>query len=302
MIGTNRKFDLNLLQTFAALLQTGQVTRAAAQLDVSQSAVSHSLAALRLHFGDPLFVRSGHSMAPTSRALALKEPVERILREIQEGVHARATFDPATASRTFKISLTDLSEYLFLAPLTTALRDMAPGCRLACVQANTRDIPRMLENGQLDVALGLLGMPRELRQQRLFGYELACIARHNHPVCKARVSKAQFQELPHIAISRTGEPEDLFDRQLNRAGLKRNVVLSLSHYLIAAHVVASTDLLSVLPAPAVKRLALQFNIRQLKMGFQTPSFVSTMYWHERFHLDPGAAWFRSLTTDFCRAG
>jgi len=302
MVLKPKRFDLNLLLTFDALMKTGQVTRAAELLNVTQSAVSHSMAVLRTHFGDPLFVRSGHAMVPTARALSLKEPVERICQELQEGVQSRARFTPSKASRTFTISLTDLSEYLFLAPLSTALRQRAPRCRLACIQAPAADIPRMLESGQIDIALGLLGMPGKLRQRRLFDYDLACIAQRSHPVCKGRISRAQFLEYPQIAISRAGELADQYDETLSRLKLRRNIVLSLSHYLIAAHVVANTDLIALLPAPAVSRLAVQFDIQVLEKGFQTPDFTSTMYWHERYHLDPGARWFRELATEFCRSG
>lgn len=160
----------------------------------------------------------------------------------------------------------------------------------------------MLESGQIDIALGLLGMPGKLRQRRLFDYDLACIAQRSHPVCKERISRAQFLEYPQIAISRAGELADQYDETLSRLKLRRNIVLSLSHYLIAAHVVASTDLIALLPAPAVNRLAVQFDIQVLEKGFQMPNFTSTMYWHERYHLDPEARWFRELAIEFCRSG
>jgi DNA-binding transcriptional LysR family regulator len=61
--------DLNLLRIFDILYDERNVTRAAARLFLTQSAVSHALARLRQELGDPLFMRipSGlHSLARPS--------------------------------------------------------------------------------------------------------------------------------------------------------------------------------------------------------------------------------------------
>lgn len=59
--------DQNLLLVLAVLLEEASVTRAAARLGRTQSAVSHALDRLRTVLGDPLFVRSGRRLFPTPR-------------------------------------------------------------------------------------------------------------------------------------------------------------------------------------------------------------------------------------------
>ena len=63
-----RTVDLNLLKAFDALMTERAVTRAASRIRLSQPAMSHALARLRLLFGDPLFVRHASGMEPTARA------------------------------------------------------------------------------------------------------------------------------------------------------------------------------------------------------------------------------------------
>lgn len=72
--------DLNLLVTYDALLTERSVTRAAARVGLSQSAMSHNLACLRSLFGDELLTRG---MRPTPRALALVNPVRIALSDIR---------------------------------------------------------------------------------------------------------------------------------------------------------------------------------------------------------------------------
>ena len=67
--------DLQHLRVLDVLLRERSLTRGAKVLDVSQPAVSKTLARLRRYFDDPLFVRVSHSMEPTPKALSLAEPV-----------------------------------------------------------------------------------------------------------------------------------------------------------------------------------------------------------------------------------
>ncbi|WP_341964147.1 LysR family transcriptional regulator [Pseudomonas sp. RC10] len=66
-----RNVDLNLMLTFSVLYRERSVTHTAMRLEVGQPAVSNSLAKLRLHFNDPLFIRAGRKMRPTSGADAI---------------------------------------------------------------------------------------------------------------------------------------------------------------------------------------------------------------------------------------
>src|SRR6185312_3746875 len=62
------RLDLNLLVALDALLEQRSVTRAAAQMGLSQPALSASLARLRRHFDDELLTRAGNSYRLTPLA------------------------------------------------------------------------------------------------------------------------------------------------------------------------------------------------------------------------------------------
>lgn len=101
--------DLNLLISLDALIEEANVTRAAARLNVSQPALSAQLARLRHIFGDPLLVPSetGRGMIATTRALALKHPLNAMLRDLEALVKRSAAFEPLTANRAFTIAAND---------------------------------------------------------------------------------------------------------------------------------------------------------------------------------------------------
>ena len=72
-------FDVRHLTILDTLFKELHVGRAAQRLNLSQPAISNSLAWLRRHFGDPLLVRGGRTLRLTPFAERLREPV-RLLR------------------------------------------------------------------------------------------------------------------------------------------------------------------------------------------------------------------------------
>lgn len=120
--------DDQLLVTFLFVLEESSVTRAAERLGVTQSSVSHSLARLRLFLGDKLFIRSGQSMLPTERALALKEPVQALLDGLEGLTHQRE-FDPQNETLFFIVAANDMQRELIFPTLLQELR--AEGVKIA---------------------------------------------------------------------------------------------------------------------------------------------------------------------------
>ena len=122
-----RKYDLNLLVALHALLRERSVTRAGERLGLSQSAMSSELRRLRQMFGDDLLVRVGRQNHLTALARELVEPVEQIVTAIGQTISRRPSFEPASETRTFTISMSDYAAWALLHPLVQRLQEEAPG-------------------------------------------------------------------------------------------------------------------------------------------------------------------------------
>jgi DNA-binding transcriptional LysR family regulator len=129
--------DLNLLQTFHAVRATGNVTRAAERLGVSQPTVSHALRRLRLALRDPLFVRSQRGMAVTPKGQRLAIAVEQALGTLHAALREEDTYDPAGSGRTFRLHMSDIGETIFLPRLMARIAHDAPGVRLEASSSTT---------------------------------------------------------------------------------------------------------------------------------------------------------------------
>ncbi|MEX3810325.1 LysR family transcriptional regulator [Paraburkholderia sp. BR13439] len=288
-----RRLDLNLLITLDVLLEEHNVTRAAERLNFSQPSVSVHLAKLRDVFGDPLLLPGPRGMRPTAKAQALREPLREALETLQRAVAPTSPFDPAAATQTWRIAATDYAESTIILPMLAGLRAAAPGTRLAIVEAVPPRLARQAEQGDIDIGFHTSeGAPEGLRRRVLFAERYVLVGRAGHPKLKRRPTLAQFCKLEHVIVSPDGGGFfGVTDETLAKLGLARKVVLSVPHFLFMQSVLASTDLVGMLPARLVRGLD---TLRMVEPPVEVPGYEMAMLWHERVHRDPAHQWLREF--------
>src|SRR5262249_36671728 len=146
--------DLHHLQVLDVLLREHSLTRAAKVLNVTQPALSKTLAHLRRHFDDPLFVRVALRMEPTLKALALKAPVAAILDSVRMLRSEHVLFDPRRSDRTFNFCVNDAGVIKLLPSLLGHLQQHAPHVHLRVMQLDAEHLEGWLESGKIDFAMG----------------------------------------------------------------------------------------------------------------------------------------------------
>lgn len=286
-----RRLDLNLLVTLDVLLSEHNVTRAAQRLNFSQPSVSVHLAKLRDVFGDPLLLPGPRGMRPTARAEALREPLRQALDALERAVSPASPFDPAEASHTWRVAAADYGELTVLLPALAGLRAAAPGSRLAVLELFPSRIARQAEQGEIDLALHTSeGAPSGMHRRVLFKERYVLVGRAGHPRLKRRPTLAQFCALDHVIVSPDGGGfRGITDEVLAQTGLARRVVLSVPHFLFMMSVLASTDLVAMLPSRLVRDTGV---LRVVEPPVEVPGYEMAMLWHERSHRDAGHQWLR----------
>jgi len=248
--------DLNLLVVLDELLRTRSTTKAARRLGRTQSAVSHALARLRVAFRDPLFVRAGPSLSPTSAAEALEAPLRSLLSEAQTILSgAEPSFDVARLERTFVLGGTDYAEIVLLPRLLPVLRRDAPGVDLV-TRFLGDDVDRALQAREIDLAYGASLRPLSgITVEKVAEVPMTVLLRRGHPALRARMTAQRYARLDHVLVTPRGLPGSSVDASLEPLGLTRRVVLRMPHFAAAAIVVAQTDLVVTMPADFAKGLA-----------------------------------------------
>lgn len=292
--------DLNLLVHLDALLAEAHVTRAAQRVGLTQSAMSRSLARLRDALGDPLLVRGGAGLVPTPRAQALTVPLRQHLGAIDALLGDAPAFAPSTARRAFTILMADYGA-LLLPPLLARLRAEAPGIDVFVLPSIERTGPD-LERLEVDLAIGpRLPSSAAIVWRRLYHEDFVVIARRGHPALRRGLDQRTFLALGHVSISPSGRPGSPVDDLLARKGLARRVALRVPSFLVAPMVVASSDLIGLLPRSMADHAAKTLPLAIYKAPLPFGGVTMELSWHERQRHDPGHAWFRALVETEAKA-
>ncbi|PZQ37101.1 MAG: LysR family transcriptional regulator, partial [Ectopseudomonas oleovorans] len=225
MITNLRQLDLNLLLVFDALMQEGNLTRAAQRLHLSQSTVSNALARLRQQLGEELFQRTARGMTPTARALALYPPVRQALQLLQAGLGPAEPFDARTP-HVFSLSLNDYAQAALLPMLQAHLARVAPLVELVAHSDDADNLLPRLESGALDLAIDYLHVDSpDLHYAPLREEALVVIGRQDHPAFVGGLSLKDYQQARHVIVTpRAGRGSPL-EIVLGSAKVRRQTAL-----------------------------------------------------------------------------
>ena len=289
------RLDLNLLVALDALLTERSVTRAAARLGLTQSAMSHNLARLRALFGDELLTRGSEGMRPTPRALALVDPVRVVLSRIEALVSRDKAFDPRTSERLFRIGLADSMEVLLGPVLLAHLCETAPGVRLRLHNIDTSRLLDDLDADRLDIAVGYgvfaQGQAHHKRRLLYTGSYL-CLFNADRVGVSPPLSLEDYVRLPHVLTSLHEDERGVVDDALAKLGLRRTVVLSTPRFLAVPFLVARAPVVVTMPARLARFYAAALGLSTSPAPVELPEVPVSLLWHASYDEDPAHVWLR----------
>ncbi|WP_321888463.1 LysR family transcriptional regulator [Paraburkholderia bannensis] len=290
--------DLNLLLLFQRLMQERRVASVAEQMNMSQPGVSNALAKLRRKLGDPLFVRAPGGVVPTPYALRLAEPVSQALATLHAALNPVTGFDPLRASRTITIGMTDIGEVVFLPALVERLSREAPGVALNTVRNTSVNLGNDMADGRVDLAIGLLPQLKGgFYQRRLFDQRYVCLYRQGHALEQEPMTLAAWREAEHLVVVSAGTGHGQVDDWLKRRGVRRQVRLSVPHFMSVGYILQRTDLIATVPERLALQLAPLFSLSMCALPVALPAAPIHLLWHARVQQDDGNRWLRSVVID-----
>jgi len=299
-----RNLDLNLLVALDALLLERNITQAGRRIHLSQSATSSALARLREYFGDELLTQVGRRMICTPLGESLVEPVRRILLEVQATVAAQPSFDPGSATRCFKLMMSDYVATVLMSKALPRIERLAPRVRIEVLCNDVGSPFDELDRADVD----LLIMPqRYLRNAHpyevLFEDDFTGVAwkDNTHVPAEGRLSVEQYLGLGHVtarfATARAATVDEWFVTQLGHE--RRVEVVAMNFNSVFASLVGTQRVATI-----HRRLARYYEqylpIRLFDVPFELPRLAEAAQWHRHFNVDPGTLWLRRILKDVAR--
>ena len=229
------ELEIRHLRLVAAIAGTGSVTKAAEQLHLTQSALSHQLRDIEERLKTSFFVRLGRRMLLTPAGERVLDTARRVLDEVQraeEDVQRLA----GGGEGVIRVCTECNTGYHWLPPLLSAFRRRHPNVAVNIVAEATKRPVQALLNGELDLAvLSNRSTDRALRIRSLFDDEMVAIVAPRHPLSRRTWITPRELADEHLLLY-TSVPEESFvlRRVLGPAGLvpKRLSFIMLTEAMI----------------------------------------------------------------------
>jgi DNA-binding transcriptional LysR family regulator len=296
------RLDLNLLVALDALLSEKSITRAGRRLNLSQSAASGALARLREYFEDELLVPVGRNLVLTPLAVSLADAVRDVLLQIQRTIEIKPAFDPATATREFRIFASDFVSTVLLGEVGRRISVEAPGISID-ISPTTSTPAEQLERGDVELVI----LPKKFMSdsqptELLFEETYTCIVWTGNDVVGDTLSLEQYMGLGHVS-SRFGTSLASFEESfLKDSGYDRRIEVSTTNFTSLPHFVIGTNRIATMHTRLARTLACYYPIRLLAPPIEFPKLEMCMQWNRFLDQDPSHVWLRRLLLEIAGAG
>ncbi|ABU77375.1 LysR family transcriptional regulator [Cronobacter sakazakii] len=295
-----RRLDLNLLPVFDAIYRHRSVRKAADELAMSTSALSHALSRLRTTLNDPLFYREGHRMCPSVYATQLAPSIASALKFLNQELTPQPEFDPACSTECLQIAITDFTAFCIFPALMYRLQHDAPGLRFELRYLPHSPALNELLAGEMDLALGF-SAPEDIRHPELD--EIDWLADDYVVISNPRRAQLTFEDYlaaRHVVVTPWNEKQGVLDSQLEKMGYTRHIALKTPSMLGAPFIVAESDLLMALPRFAAQKLLPATDLRIFELPFEVPSFEVKIYSHQRSGKRGATDWLKRVLQALAR--
>jgi len=292
------KIDVNLLYLFKLLYEYRNIKKVSELLDISQSAISHSMKRLRLCLGDQLFYRTSSGLTPTPYAEEISKTIVTCFDSIQQSINSNLNFDPLKSKRVFNVSMTDVGEILFLPKLISHLATVAPDISIEIVRCSSQNIQKEMELGNVDIAIGLLPeLNTGFYQRRLFTQKYKLMLRKEHPLLSEKITQDSILNYKHISISSKDTGHSIIEKYLQNNHINRVVASKLTHFIAVPYILCVSDFIATVPEKLDEMTGTHFDVITIDHPLQLPEIQINIFWHARLHEDSANKWLRGLIFD-----
>lgn len=242
--------QLEELRWFVVLAETEHVTEAAAELGVSQPALSRALARFERQAGAPLFDRIHRRLRLNAYGQVMLEHARRSLAELQSAAERIADMRDPDTGRVRLAFLHSLASW-YVPEQLRRFRHFVPGVRFELFQGPAHELVDRVRSGRADVAITA---PRpedpEFAWHRLYVERLYLAVPTGHRFAsRARVRLAAARDEPFVALEEPFGLRHLMNQLWAEEGITPDIVFEATEIPTMEGLVAAGFGVAVVPVP-----------------------------------------------------
>jgi DNA-binding transcriptional LysR family regulator len=268
-------------------MEVGTITGAADKLGITQSAVSHTVEKLRDIVGDPLFIRAGRTITPTTYAEQMAEKVEKVLGDLK-GLVQTSAFTPADSEIDLVIAANDFQSSLLMPRFYQQVKGKLQRFTLKVVSPQIPSVA-LLREKKCDLAIaGTSPDAADIMQRPLF--PMNTVVFYDPTVRNAPKDMEDYINSGHIGLSFLQNFKGGVDDFLRTSGQHRKVEISAPNFSSIAAYLGGTDMLATLPS--LMRFTEMRDFAYSPLPFTYSSGKMNMIWHQSYQEDGLHKWIR----------
>lgn len=287
-----RNLDLNLLAALDTLIRVRNVSRAAEEMFITQSAMSNALGRLRDYFDDPLLIQVGRSMELSPLATSLEQPLRDIIVRIEAAVVATPSFEPQDSTRSISLVVSDYTLHTIMPAFIERTARLAPSMQFHFKpQQNFPHV--LLERGEADLlvapsAFCSPGHPAEA----LYSEPLCCIVSEDLALPDGSISMEMFQSMGHVVMQPPNGGVSFAQMVCGKIGVTLRTDVTTFSFSSLPLLVRGTQRMALVQRSLAERMCKLGGVRIAALPFDLPLLEQSVQWHSYRSRDPALIWLR----------
>jgi DNA-binding transcriptional LysR family regulator len=266
--------ELRQLAYTEAVARHRHFTRAAEELHVSQSALSHQIRRLETELGTELFERTSRRVVATEAGEAVAARARAVLSEI-EGV--RGELDELRGLVRGRIAVGALlpAGGIEVTTLLAHFNRAFPAIEVGLREGTAADMLALLRSGELDAAFSLIAgeLPSDIEGLRVSEEQVVAAFPPGTAPSKATISATDLSGVP-LATPRSGSAiKVVADRVFADAGAELNLSLESGDPYLIRCLVSDGFSAALLPASLARREGPRVETRPLRPAITLPVYL-----------------------------
>ncbi|QOL25795.1 LysR family transcriptional regulator [Thalassotalea sp. LPB0316] len=290
-----KKFDLNLLRIFTVVYEQGSVSKAAEQLNLTQSAISNSLKRFREEAGQEVFNRTGRGVKPTRFGQEFYERLRLPLMELESLVESLYQFDEVQQHR-FTVYCHEAVHHQLRQNLDCLLANTNIEILLIEIPSDETRIYDDLINEKVDLLIDIIPAKGSLFTSTVIRQDdLCCVVKKGHPrLNEGTMSKSAYLKEQHALFDLTRFDLKFVDLITDEVLPKRKAYSEHKSLLGLVEAVSYSEAVGVVPMSLAKRYQSTFNLVLLPFPFAKRTFDSYMISLTKMKANEANRWLRDM--------
>lgn len=289
--------EIQQLEYFKVVAEMQHMTQAAVKLNISQPALSKSIANIESIIGVPLFDRQGRSIVLNRYGKLFLESANIILNEYDKakqeiGSLVMPGFGEVSLGFIHTLGMEVVPELMANVP------KQYPNMRFNLTQASSYNLSRGLEEGNIDLCLSqkLISKVNDVEWTELWSEELFVIVpKHHEYANRESIRLEEIKDEPFISIKRGNALRHIVDKLFKQAGITMNETFSGEEMHTVAGFVGAG--LGVSLIPNIKGLN-EHNVSKIRVSEPICERKIGVSWVKGRYLSPAGQQFKSYLIDY----